>query len=126
MRSRRHEQTDPTDPAEGSARIENCKFAFKCPLRWEALRETDDPGIRHCDSCQREVYFCYGPAEAGQRARQGQCVAIQTRHVAEAGAEGGGEQILMGLPASPGYGDEVDDELGAIDQLLDHLKKPTR
>lgn len=59
-------------------RIENCDelFAFKCPKRWEQLRGTDDPTVRHCAACRKEVYYCHTVREAFDHARRGDCVAI--------------------------------------------------
>jgi uncharacterized protein (TIGR02996 family) len=59
-------------------RVENCDalFAFKCPKQWEKLKGTDDPTVRLCDACQKEVYYCHTIREAFEHARQGDCVAI--------------------------------------------------
>src|SRR5262245_38633654 len=59
-------------------RIENCDelFAFKCPKQWEQLKGTDDPTVRHCDACRKEVYYCHTVREAFEHARHGDCVAI--------------------------------------------------
>lgn len=61
-------------------RVENCDelFAFKCPRKWERLAGTDDPNVRRCDSCQKEVYYCQSLTEAYDHARQGDCVAVAT------------------------------------------------
>jgi uncharacterized protein (TIGR02996 family) len=59
-------------------RIENCDelFAFKCPKQWEKLQGTDDPLVRHCDACKKNVYYCHDIREAYGHARQGDCVAV--------------------------------------------------
>jgi uncharacterized protein (TIGR02996 family) len=60
------------------APIENCddEFAFKCPKKWEQLKGTDNPRVRHCDTCEKQVYFCLTLGEARERTRLGLCVAI--------------------------------------------------
>jgi uncharacterized protein (TIGR02996 family) len=60
-------------------KIENCDtpFRFKCPKRWEHLKLTRDFAVRHCDACEKEVYFCRTLPEAQGHARQGHCVAVQ-------------------------------------------------
>ena len=63
--------------AKQQTTIENCKFAFKCPLNWDALTETDDSEVRYCGSCEQNVYLCYDSDEAHSRAERGQCVALQ-------------------------------------------------
>jgi uncharacterized protein (TIGR02996 family) len=60
-------------------RITECAltFRFPCPLRWERLRMTDDPLIRSCDVCQKNVYFCASADEAIAHGKAGQCVALR-------------------------------------------------
>lgn len=60
-------------------KIENCgePFRFKCPKRWENLRVTNDPAVRHCGACNKNVYFCRTLPEAQSHARQERCVAVQ-------------------------------------------------
>jgi uncharacterized protein (TIGR02996 family) len=59
--------------------IENCEPVFKsrCPKRWENLKGTNDPNVRHCDSCQKPVHYCRTLPEAQAHTRQGHCVAVQ-------------------------------------------------
>lgn len=59
-------------------RVENCDklFAFKCPKQWEKLKGTDDPTVRHCDACQKQVYYCNTMRQAYDHAQKGDCVAI--------------------------------------------------
>src|SRR5262249_36107296 len=59
-------------------RVENCDelFAFKCPKRWEKLKGTDDPTVRHCDSCRKKVYYCHTIREAYDHAQKGDGVAV--------------------------------------------------
>jgi hypothetical protein len=62
--------------------IENCalRFAFQCPKRWEnLLQRTEDTGVRFCEACRKDVYFCRTVQEAQRRAALGHCVAVDSR-----------------------------------------------
>jgi hypothetical protein len=52
-------------------------LAFECPMAWDALADTGDPSIRHCDDCQRAVHLCQTPQEFVRAGEQGHCVAIR-------------------------------------------------
>ena len=60
------------------APIEQCalKWRFQCPKRWSALTPTIRAGVRYCDTCERNVYYCTSPQEARTTALRGDCVAI--------------------------------------------------
>lgn len=57
--------------------IRNCpiKMKFKCPREWESLAVTDKEGVRHCDQCDEDVYFCPTDEETLRHARAGRCIA---------------------------------------------------
>ena len=59
--------------------IESCDaaFQFQCPKQWENLKLTPDFAVRHCDACEKKVYFCRTLPEAQGHVRQGHCVAVQ-------------------------------------------------
>jgi uncharacterized protein (TIGR02996 family) len=62
------------------ARVEYCvEFEYACPQRWDNLRLTEDPAIRHCAECDRNVHYCENPREAENLADAGECVAIDSR-----------------------------------------------
>src|SRR5262249_10336607 len=49
--------------------IEECNLVgqnVKCPKRWELLRETEEPTVRRCGHCSRDVWYCWSAAEATQ------------------------------------------------------------
>lgn len=50
-------------------------FKKKCPERWENLVTTEDPSVKHCKSCQREVFLCESDEETMAHAEQGHCIA---------------------------------------------------
>jgi uncharacterized protein (TIGR02996 family) len=58
--------------------IEACDalFQLSCPKQWENLKPTEDPRIRHCDSCGKSVYFSDTILEARTHAQRGRCVAL--------------------------------------------------
>jgi hypothetical protein len=57
--------------------IEGCvSFRFKCPKQWSALATTDSPIVRHCSTCNKDVYFCQDAYEIRHRATRGDCVAF--------------------------------------------------
>jgi uncharacterized protein (TIGR02996 family) len=60
-------------------KIENCDeaFRFKCPKKWEQLTGTDYPAVRHCETCDKKVYYCATLRDAQNHAYQGDCVAVQ-------------------------------------------------
>jgi uncharacterized protein (TIGR02996 family) len=60
-------------------KIENCNaaFRFQCPKQWENLKVTGEPTVRHCDACDKSVHYCHTLPEAQNRARHGDCVAVQ-------------------------------------------------
>ena len=48
-----------------------------CPMTWAALNQKTPAGdVRHCDSCDQDVYFCRTPADFVTHSEQGHCVAI--------------------------------------------------
>jgi uncharacterized protein (TIGR02996 family) len=58
--------------------IERCgaAFDFRCPMTWTALQPTARDGVRHCASCQRDVYYALSVGEARAFAKDGHCVAL--------------------------------------------------
>jgi uncharacterized protein (TIGR02996 family) len=58
--------------------VERCgaAFDFRCPMTWSALQPTARDGVRHCNSCQRDVYYALSVGEARAFARSGHCVAL--------------------------------------------------
>lgn len=59
-------------------RIENCTklFAFRCPKKWENLKETAEADVRYCESCDKTVRYCHDIYDARRVARTGGCVAV--------------------------------------------------
>ncbi|CAL1143749.1 unnamed protein product [Cladocopium goreaui] len=58
--------------------IENCAgdWEFQCPQLWDALKPTDDPKKRYCETCRENVYFCDSIEEVQSHASQRRCVAF--------------------------------------------------
>ncbi len=87
------------------APIEKCDvLTFKCPLAWEALPGTDDAEVRHCGSCNRNVYFCATLDQVRERGRQKQCVAFSPRLVRASALEdyaNPDQEMWMGEVAEP-------------------------
>jgi uncharacterized protein (TIGR02996 family) len=62
--------------------IENCEvqFAFRCPKRWENLLQVpENNAVRFCETCYKNVYFCWTVEEAQRQAALGNCVAVDSR-----------------------------------------------
>ncbi len=52
------------------------KFKFKCPNDWYAMDETNNARIRHCQECDKDVYFCVDAAEILKAKTEGLCVGF--------------------------------------------------
>src|SRR5215475_6768376 len=73
------------NPVKEEARVQVCGLMFKrqCPLKWENLAATADPRVRHCRTCEREVYFCASDEETLAHAGQGHCIAREASPYSE-------------------------------------------
>ena len=78
--------------------IRNCKFAYKCPKRWEELQviKHEGPDVRHCNKCEQRVFFCRSDEELAMAIRANRCVAIPTYTTRD-----DEPTELLGLPADP-------------------------
>ena len=68
---------------ETTIRLCGLKFKRQCPLKWENLSATTDPLVRHCQTCEREVYFCASDEETMAHADAGHCIARSAPHRSE-------------------------------------------
>jgi uncharacterized protein (TIGR02996 family) len=51
-------------------------FDVLCHLRWTDLRMTEDPTIRFCDRCEKNVHYCETIRQARDHAWEGHCIAV--------------------------------------------------
>ena len=77
--------------------IRNCRpvIAEPCPRKWEALTDTADPAVRHCESCGKSVFFCATDEETIAHARAGECVAREEPEPGDLG------RMVLGRPSVP-------------------------
>ena len=68
-------------------KIQDC-FEFQCPQRWEDLEPTDQPGVKHCGECDRNVHKATNKAQLLKLGDEGKCAAYFAY-----------EQALLGMPA---------------------------
>jgi len=59
--------------------IRNCRFAYKCEAKWEQLPETDDPSVRFCLDCEKEVHYCLTDEQLAEAIRLNRCVAVRLK-----------------------------------------------
>jgi hypothetical protein len=62
--------------------IRNCTIAFKCKKKWENMKETDIPIIRHCSDCDKEVFQVSTVRQLKTFMLLNRCVAIDLELVA--------------------------------------------
>ena len=63
-------------PEYNDLQIRNCVFAFKCKTDWDYLPDTEDPKIRFCNECTREVHLCKTDKDLVNAVKRNHCVAI--------------------------------------------------
>ncbi len=56
--------------------LRNCEFGFKCTANWDEMKPTSEQTVRHCDQCQKNVYFITKPEELIEAINLKRCVAI--------------------------------------------------
>ena len=113
----------------------NCEMEFECPKNWFELAGTNEAGVKHCSTCNKNVYLCITQDELDQFALKGECIAFfsdpdlstrfkLSREKAEANRidrEFRIERITLCLPRSGSRG-KLNSFLEEID--TDNKKKP--
>jgi len=56
--------------------LRTIEFDYQCPRQWEQLRATDNDGIRYCEACHQDVYYCDTIMSAREHVEEGHCVAV--------------------------------------------------
>jgi len=56
--------------------LRNCVFGFKCTANWNEMKRTSELRVRHCDQCEKDVYFITKPEELIEAINLNRCVAI--------------------------------------------------
>lgn len=49
---------------------------FKCDKDWDKMSVTQDPNIRHCQLCQKDVHFCHTLEDLDNAINAKHCVAF--------------------------------------------------
>src|SRR5262249_28518669 len=52
------------------------RFDLVCEQTWANLKPTDSQNVRHCEACNKRVYFCDNLADAREHSREGHCIAV--------------------------------------------------
>jgi uncharacterized protein (TIGR02996 family) len=52
------------------------RFDFVCDKSWADMGPTGDTGVRHCEACGKDVYFCDNLADAREHAEASHCIAV--------------------------------------------------
>ena len=53
-----------------------CEMEVECHVHWEKLKPTDDPRIRSCESCRKDVHLVATQDELDEAAERGNCVTF--------------------------------------------------
>ena len=71
--------------------IENCEYTveYECPLEWKNLKKTDDPQVRLCGECSKNVYRCKTDEAMDEHIKLNHCIAVNE------------PEMTMGLIAPP-------------------------
>jgi len=62
-------------------------MAYVCPKDWFELSPTNKSGIKHCNTCNQNVYLCKTQEEINEQLIRGVCIAIFKPH------------MVLGLPS---------------------------
>jgi hypothetical protein len=61
---------------EGPFSIRNCIWGVKCDRSWGNLKQTEDPTVRFCGHCQKEVFLCEDDESLIHSIIRNRCIAI--------------------------------------------------
>lgn len=70
----------PIMPSMGLIRMnsDDClvSLSYKCSLKWDDLEVTDNPDVRHCIECKKNVYHIKAGSDISIAIENGACVAF--------------------------------------------------
>lgn len=82
--------------------IRNCIFGFKCTADWNVMKLTSEMTVRHCQSCEKDVYLISTKEQLFEAIDLNRCVAIQSESQEN-------KKIMMPtLGVALRYSDEID------------------
>jgi len=70
----------------------DCALSYRCPLKWDDLKKTDNENVRFCTECMENVYHVENLIDFKQKVKEKKCISIQKYD------DNGEEEILMGTP----------------------------
>ena len=53
-----------------------CEMVVDCQANWEELKFTDNPRVRDCENCGKQVHVVETQAELDEAAKRGHCVSF--------------------------------------------------
>lgn len=62
-----------------------CDFEFVCNKDWESLDNTDQPRIKHCNECNKNVVYCETDDEFRECVDKHECVCVNYRNFTTVG-----------------------------------------
>ncbi len=62
--------------SSNSIDIRNCVYGFKCTASWDQMSETFVDNVKHCEVCDKNVYWVMNPSELSEAIKLNRCVAI--------------------------------------------------
>lgn len=93
---------ESTEPVQGrdSRCVTADDFRFLCRKQWSELEEVSgENAVRYCGNCEQRVFWCATVAEAVERSRRAQCVAV----AGPARSEIVDEEVLVGTMDGSSY-----------------------
>ncbi|QOL24650.1 hypothetical protein LP316_09865 [Thalassotalea sp. LPB0316] len=57
-----------------NSKLYNCHWGFKCDKTWESLTNTDDPKVKYCTNCKRNVHKIENEAELHYQINLNRCL----------------------------------------------------
>jgi uncharacterized protein (TIGR02996 family) len=91
------------------------QFEFVCDKRWDELTATEHNGIRYCQGCQKNVYYCDTIDVARRHAGKNHCVAIDLGIIRRKNDLVGQKMILVGTPSKESLREQ--EEQSKVDEV---------
>lgn len=100
------------------------RFDFICDQTWTDMEPTDDDKVRHCETCNKNVYFCDNLADAREHSQGGHCIAGDLGIIRRDG-DLTPRSFFAGRPSREDVRQTYEEDVDAVPQArLDARKQP--